>query len=160
MYPLLDHGEGIDLAFWRQRLEEIDSEHVSQPMSALKKQSIDFPKIYKHVLYLVPTNSNPIGHTISYDARVKIVELARQFDVLVIADDVYDFLRWPKEEHSRSGTLEPPIPRLVDIDRSLQGGSPFGNSISNGSFSKIVAPGMRVGWVEGAPSFIKMVEAV
>jgi DNA-binding transcriptional MocR family regulator len=160
MCPLPDHGDGIDLAFWRQRLEETDHEHASQPTSTSKNESTGFPKIYKHVLYLVPTNSNPIGHTSSYDTRVKIVELAREFDVLVIADDVYDFLRWPKEENSLPHALEAPPARLVDIDRSLEGGSPFGNAISNGSFSKIVAPGMRVGWVEGDPAFILLVESV
>lgn len=160
MCPLPDHGNGIDLTYWRQRLEEVNRAHKPQTASPPKNQSAGFPKIYRHVLYLVPTNSNPIGHTLSYEQRVKIVEMAREFDVLVIADDVYDFLRWPKEVDAQNRALEPPPARLVDIDRSLQGGSPFGNAISNGSFSKIVAPGMRVGWVEGAPSFINIIESV
>ncbi|KAI9146862.1 hypothetical protein HJFPF1_13430 [Paramyrothecium foliicola] len=160
MCAVPDSGSGIDVALWRQGLEETERKHASQKITSVKTSVTDFPKIYKHVLYLVPTNSNPIGHTLSYDTRLKIVELAREFDVLVIADDVYDFLRWPKEEHSPPCALEPPTPRLVDIDRSLEGGSAFGNAISNGSFSKIVAPGMRVGWVEGTPAFIKNVETV
>ena len=43
------------------------------------------------------------------------------------------------------------LPRIVDIDRELDGGpvDTFGNAVSNGSFSKIVAPGCRTGWAEG-----------
>jgi DNA-binding transcriptional MocR family regulator len=160
IHPVPDHGSGIDVALWRQRLRKIDRENISPSTPIFKHDSTEFPKVYKHIMYLVPTNSNPVGHTISYDTRVQIVELAREFDILVISDDVYDFLRWPRDENSPSHVLEPSMPRLVDIDRSLEGGTQFGNTVSNGSFSKIVAPGMRVGWVEGAPAFIKAIEAV
>jgi DNA-binding transcriptional MocR family regulator len=158
MYPVPDRGSGIDMALWRQRLGEVDRENTWPSTPTLKDNSAEFPKVYKHIMYLVPTNSSPIGHTISYDMRVQIVELAREFDILVISDDVYDFLRWPREDNP--SLLGPPIPRLVDIDRSLEGATPFGNTISNGSFSKIVAPGLRVGWNEGAPALIKAIEAV
>ncbi|KAL2202349.1 putative aminotransferase [Sarocladium strictum] len=158
MYPVPDHGSGIDLAAWRRRLSEVDREKTWPNTPASKHQSAGFLKVFRHIMYLVPTNSNPIGHTISYDMKVQIVELAREFDILVISDDVYDFLRWPREGNP-SLVLEPPMPRLVDIDRSLKGVTYFGNTISNGSFSKIVAPGMRVGWNEASPALIKAIEA-
>ena len=47
------------------------------------------------------------------------------------------------------------VPRLVDIDRYLDGGpvDDFGNTMSNGSFSKLVGPGVRTGWTEGTEKF-------
>lgn len=86
--------------------------------------------------------------------------LAREFDALIICDDVYDFLWWPADEVPDAQHEDIPgsshfravLPRLVDVDRDLPGTTPFGNVVSNGSFSKICAPGVRTGWVEGAPN--------
>ncbi len=96
--------------------------------------------------------------------RRGLVALARAHDALVICDDIYDFLQWPAlaapPPISSLVPLSPPdpLPRLVDIDLSFgpsQHDSPlhFGHAISNGTFSKIIAPGMRTGWVEGTRAF-------
>lgn len=86
--------------------------------------------------------------------REALVRLARKFDALVICDDVYDFLAW--SETADSKPIGPSLQRLVDIDRSLDGGplDTFGNVVSNGSFSKLLGPGCRVGWAEGTEAFI------
>ena len=93
--------------------------------------------------------------------RQGLVNLAREYDALVITDDVYDQLQW----YSRPGDgtashLETASePRIVDVDRFLDGGAErpgadgFGNSVSNGSFSKIIGPGSRTGWAEGTTKF-------
>jgi DNA-binding transcriptional MocR family regulator len=121
-------------------------------------------KVYKHVVYCVPTFANPSSATMSLRIRQELVRLARRFDALLIADDVYDFLHWPSET-SKAGlktTSLPPhqiLPRLVDIDREINGGTQrdgadgFGNACSNGSFSKIAGPGVRCGWLEGSEKF-------
>lgn len=90
--------------------------------------------------------------------RQEIVLLARQFDALIVTDDVYDFLQWPSSPDATTGALVKSImPRLVDIDRYLDGGTErpgadgYGNTVSNGSFSKIFGPGLRTGWCEGSP---------
>jgi DNA-binding transcriptional MocR family regulator len=97
--------------------------------------------------------------------REGLVRLARKYNALVICDDVYDFLQWPVVSPPRPGSSSPsaappppePLPRLVDIDLALGPGPDdphhFGHAISNGSFSKIVSPGMRTGWVEASPAF-------
>ncbi len=88
--------------------------------------------------------------------RKELVQVARQYDALVITDDVYDQLQWPAQKPTKFSSLKHAVlPRLVDIDRELEGGTErqgadgFGNTVSNGSFSKIAAPGTRCGWAEG-----------
>jgi DNA-binding transcriptional MocR family regulator len=90
--------------------------------------------------------------------RQDLVRLAREYDALIITDDVYDFLQWPSSLKSQTMSLEKAVmPRIVDIDRYLDDGAErkdvdgFGNAVSNGSFSKICGPGLRTGWCEAAP---------
>lgn len=71
-----------------------------------------------------------------------------------MTDDVYDFLQWP----STPGTSPGPgvhLPRVVDVDRFLDGGpkDEWGNVVSNGSFSKLIGAGVRTGWAEGTEKF-------
>lgn len=88
--------------------------------------------------------------------REQLVRLAREYDALIITDDVYDFLQWPSSLNPSTLSIDKAsMPRIVDVDRYLDGGAErdgadgFGNAASNGSFSKICGPGLRTGWVEG-----------
>ena len=117
-------------------------------------------KIYRHVIYAVPTFSNPSSKIMSLGHRETLVRLAREYDALVITDDVYDQLQWPTTSQSDGDlTGVSALPRISDVDRYLDGGAErvaadgFGNCCSNGSFSKIVGPGCRTGWAEGTPKF-------
>ncbi|KAF3804301.1 hypothetical protein GCG54_00000653 [Colletotrichum gloeosporioides] len=148
-----EDDEGIDIDYLRKGLLEMETREPPNPAFI---STVASPKVYRHVIYVVPTFSNPSAKVMSLCRREQLVELARQFDALIIADDVYDWLRWPADQGaSGSFELPPPPPRLVDVDRALPGGDPWGNTASNGSFSKIVAPGVRVGWVEGSPEMAK-----
>lgn len=82
--------------------------------------------------------------------REQLVRLARKYDALVVTDDVYDLLHWNPTLLGKAA-----MPRLVDVDHSLDGGvsSPFGNVVSNGSFSKVLGPGLRTGWTESTELF-------
>ncbi|TPX12989.1 uncharacterized protein E0L32_006634 [Thyridium curvatum] len=146
-----EDDEGIDIDFLRQGLLESEKEPAKE---ATFKGAAACPKIYKHIIYAIPTFSNPSAKTMSLRRREQLVQLAREFDALVITDDVYDWLRWPASETGQTQLSQPP-PRLVDVDRKLPGTTTFGNAVSNGSFSKIVGPGVRVGWVEGSPDVVK-----
>ena len=93
--------------------------------------------------------------------RQQLVFLARRHDALIVTDDVYDQLQWPKDSAStQPAATKAVMPRIVDIDRFLSDGSSqpdpegFGNAVSNGSFSKIVGPGVRTGWAEGTTPFV------
>ncbi|KAI1848942.1 hypothetical protein JX266_005370 [Neoarthrinium moseri] len=156
---------GVDFEYLRAALREVERDLVlfgGGPPPG-KSPENGYPKIYRHVLYMVPTFSNPSGRTMSLDDRTELVRIAREFDVLLVTDDVYDVLRWcPETDCGCFGTgahLASP-PRLVDVDRLLPGQAPFGHAVSNGSFSKIVAPGVRVGWMEGTPDFAKTLARV
>ena len=166
--------EGIDLEYLRKEMGK--SERLAEEQGNREpryKPCRPWAKVYKHVIYCVPTFANPSSRTMSLRRRRELVRLAREYDALVIADDVYDFLQWPAkkpgghfapgggggEEEEAMGTTRAHLPRLVDVDREIDGGTgrpgadEFGNACSNGSFSKIGGPGLRCGWVEGSERF-------
>ncbi|OTA22811.1 hypothetical protein BTJ68_14080 [Hortaea werneckii EXF-2000] len=165
--------EGIDIAFLREQLGKSEV----QVQAGEKQEGVAGPKykpprpwakVYKQIIYCVPTFANPSSRTMSLRRRRELVRLAREYDALVVADDVYDFLQWPAAKpgapsapdggwEEAMGTAH--LPRLVDVDREMDGGTErpgadgFGNACSNGSFSKIGGPGLRCGWVEGSERF-------
>jgi len=162
-----EDAEGINLEYLRAALDAIETSHAKDlekselPDTPILKLPPLYPKIYKHIIYITPTFSNPSGKTLSLARRRALVQLARDYDALIIADDVYDVLRWPASPSTPiSIPLGPLLPRPVDIDRQLPGTSQFGNAISNGSFSKIIAPGTRVGWIEATPNFVAGIAAI
>lgn len=125
---LKEYSEGLEVS-----TEENEINVIKDPLRGDRK-------IYRFVLYLVPTFSNPGGLTYSIKTRRKLLEIARKFDLLVISDDVYDLLRYTDAEV---------IPRINYLDQdSIPPAKSYGNSISNATFSKIIAPGLRTGWQE------------
>ncbi|ROW09531.1 hypothetical protein VMCG_02345 [Cytospora schulzeri] len=159
-----EDSEGIDLEFLEKGLKSFENE--IDPSERPVYKSPEHRKVYRHVIYVVPSSANPSGKTMTLRRRTELVRLARKYDCLVVCDDVYDFLQWPvlKDSSSPSAvTKVKPLPRLSDIDFSLgpsghdgpsrADGKWFGHAVSNGSFSKIVGPGIRTGWVEGTQDF-------
>ncbi|KAL2069443.1 hypothetical protein VTL71DRAFT_14122 [Oculimacula yallundae] len=150
-----ENESGIDVDFLRKALAEFTKEEQLNGSYSELKSVEQYGKVYKHLLYLTPTFSNPSAKTMSTPVREELLALAREYDVLLISDDVYDWLRWPADEQvSSSARLAQIPPRLVDLDRVSCTEGSWGNSISNGSFSKIVAPGVRVGWAEASAKMI------
>ena len=88
-------------------------------------------------LYTIPTFHNPASVTLSASRRTALAELSRQHDVLIVADEVYHLLAY---------TTTPPPP-LISYDQS-------GTIVSVGSFSKILAPGLRLGWLQARSELI------
>jgi 2-aminoadipate transaminase len=86
-------------------------------------------------IYTIPTFQNPSGATLSLERRHQLLDLARSWGSMVIDDDPYGLLRFAGE----------PLPTL----RELAAGDPLVFSVR--TFSKIVAPGLRVGWVDADP---------
>ncbi|MDH4209518.1 MAG: PLP-dependent aminotransferase family protein [Anaerolineae bacterium] len=105
-------------------------------------------------MYVLPNFHNPGGVTLSGERRKKVVSLARQYGVPILEDDPYGELRFEGEH------LEP----LVVISARLNGGDPAGyfkgDVIYMSTFSKTVAPGLRLGWVVAPVEVVqKLVQA-
>ncbi|KAF4629950.1 hypothetical protein G7Y89_g8195 [Cudoniella acicularis] len=147
--------EGVDLEQLEKYLVTEDEKRDPKPQKI--KLPKPWSKTYRHIIYCVPTFSNPSGKTMSLSCRQSLVRLARKHDALIITDDVYDFLQWPTSSLSSTSSMNKALlPRLVDVDRTLEplpAEGSFGNAMSNGSFSKIAGPGVRTGWAEATPTF-------
>lgn len=154
--------EGVDVEYLRKALHQSETkaqaEGNTQPTL---KPTRPWSKIYRHLIYAVPTFSNPSSRIMSLQRREELVQVAREYDACIITDDVYDMLQWPTDKTAVQPSREHAyLPRLVDIDRTLEGGAEregsdgFGNAVSNGSFSKIAGPGCRTGWLEGTQKFV------
>ena len=102
----------------------------------LADRSVPAPKM----LYIIPTYQNPSGSVLPADRRSKLVKLAQQHGFLVLADEVYNLLHYGK----------PPPPPIASFDTSEEG-----CVISLGSFSKILGPGLRTGWLQARPPVIQ-----
>jgi len=153
-----DH-EGVDVIWLEQRIRSAErrAEQAGNLEPTIKPPR-SWRKIFKHVIYAVPTFSNPSGKVMSLKRRESLVRIARTYDALIITDDVYDMVQW---EESPSGNIfrYPSTtiqPRLVDVDGYLEGGpvNVYGNAVSNRSFSKIVGPGCRTGWAQGTKKLV------
>jgi 2-aminoadipate transaminase len=92
-------------------------------------------------LYVLPNFQNPAGVTLCLERRWRLVELAARYGTPIVEDDPYGQLRY--EGHH--------LPPLVQIDaehHGCNGGTKFrGGVIYLGTMSKVLAPGLRVGWV-------------
>lgn len=159
MKAVPEDEQGIDLDYLEKslRISEEEADHAGNHVPKLKSPK-PWRKIYKHVIYAVPTFANPSGRIMSLGRRRALVRIARRYDALIVADDVYDMLQWSSSPNSSASSLpldQAGLPRLVDVDRELDGGplDAFGHAVSNGSFSKIVGPGVRTGWTEAAEAF-------
>jgi len=94
------------------------------------------------IVYVVPNFQNPTGVTLSEQRRRRLVELAREYNFFIIEDDPYGELRYSGD----------PIDMIISLD--MPKGNE-GNTIYIGTFSKTVAPGLRVGWAVGPESMIR-----
>ncbi|MCY0999420.1 PLP-dependent aminotransferase family protein [Myxococcus sp. MISCRS1] len=90
------------------------------------------------LLYIVANFQNPKGTTLALERRKKLVELAQQHRFLILEDDPYGELRF-RGEH---------LPSLAAFDDQ-------GVVVSLGTFSKTLAPGLRIGWVAGPRDFVR-----
>ncbi|NPA75973.1 MAG: PLP-dependent aminotransferase family protein [Euryarchaeota archaeon] len=106
---------------------EMDDEGMNTQLleEKLKKMRADGKK--PKLIYTIPTFQNPAGVTMTLERRKHLIELAEEYDVLVVEDDPYGELRYSGER----------LPLLKALDKNA-------HVIYLGTFSKILAPGMRL----------------
>jgi 2-aminoadipate transaminase len=98
-------------------------------------------------MYVLPNFQNPAGTTLSEIRRHELVLLADRFGIPIIEDDPYGQLRYEGEH----------LPPLVVLDREnlrRDDGYSIGNVIYLSTFSKTLAPGLRLGWIVAPPEVI------
>ncbi|KAL9713954.1 hypothetical protein Ac2012v2_002260 [Leucoagaricus gongylophorus] len=129
----------------------IDVETDAQGISAASLRSIleNWPlgKPRPKVLYTVPYGCNPTGMTATLDRRMEVLELAREFDLIILEDDPYFYLYYGTASRAPSyfsleATTLPETGRVVRFD----------------SFSKILSAGMRIGFVSAPNAICDVIE--
>jgi len=115
---------------------ESDGMDVNALEEALKNNDVK-------LIYTIPTFQNPSGTTMSLEKRRKVLELAKKYDAIIIEDNPYGDLRFSGED----------LPTIKSMDTE-------GRVIYVGSFSKILSPGLRLGYVVANAEICDRIEVV
>lgn len=132
--PTYTNGTATALSY-QARLLEVPVDEHGMDLDALVAAT-DRAGRRPKVIYTIPTFQNPSGVTMSVARRHRLLDLAREWRSVVIDDDPYGMLAFGGE--------------VVPTLHELAAGDPLVFSVR--TFSKIVAPGLRVGWVDTDPS--------
>ncbi|WP_190264222.1 MULTISPECIES: aminotransferase-like domain-containing protein [Glutamicibacter] len=132
--PTYTNGIATALSYQGQILEApVDDDGlIVEALPELVAASGKIPK----VIYVIPNFQNPSGRTLSEARRRKLIELAEQWEAFIIDDDPYGALRFAGQKVPGFSELSPGNPRIVSVR----------------TFSKVLAPGLRVGWMELDPA--------
>jgi 2-aminoadipate transaminase len=115
-----------------------DEDGLRTDVLAEKLETLRLRGQHPRFLYTVPTFGNPTGMTMPLERRYALVALAQQAELLVLEDDVYHALWFDA----------PPPTSLYTL-------APAGSIVRFGSFSKVLAPGLRLGWLSASPDVVK-----
>ena len=133
-----------------QAFDLMGAEYVTVPIDDDGLQTSEMERALRSgpkFMYILPNFQNPGGVTLSRSGRDELVKLSDKYGIPIIEDDPYGQLRYEGEH----------IPPLVVLDRTnLQrdNGYRLGNVIYLSTFSKVLAPGLRLGWIVAPPDVI------
>jgi 2-aminoadipate transaminase len=98
------------------------------------------------MIYSIPTFQNPQGVTMSLERRRQLVDILHRHNLIFLEDDPYSALRFAGED----------VPTVLQIEAESRGATELDGSVLYcGTFSKILTPGLRVGWVAAAAPVIE-----
>ncbi|MDR1376872.1 MAG: PLP-dependent aminotransferase family protein, partial [Synergistaceae bacterium] len=89
-------------------------------------------------IYTIVNFQNPAGSTMSVERRKELAAIAERYELTIFEDDPYGYVRFDGEH----------LPSIFSFDKA-------GNTLYAGSFSKILSPGVRIGWVAGAQEIVR-----
>lgn len=137
--PTYTNGSATALSYGADLLEVPmdDDGMVVEALPGLVKEAGRTPK----AIYVIPNFQNPSGTTLSAARRERLLELAHEWNAVIIDDDPYGLLRFAGEDIPGFHSISPEDPLLFSVR----------------TFSKILAPGLRVGWVNTDPSLRPLV---
>jgi DNA-binding transcriptional MocR family regulator len=95
--------------------------------------------------YAVASFANPTGETLSRAAREHLIDLAAELDIPVIEDAAYAMLRFEGE----------PVPPIMALEIARCGSIERARTIYCGTFSKVMSPGLRIGWIVASKPLIR-----
>ena len=123
------------MRLYQAELVPVESDEDGLRMDDLEEK---IQKYHPKMLYTIPTFQNPTGRTLSLERRKKIAELAAAYRMVVAEDDPYRDLRYEGEK----------LPAIKHFDEA-------GWVVFLGSFSKIISPGLRVGYMAGEEAIVR-----
>ncbi|WP_144552525.1 PLP-dependent aminotransferase family protein [Bacillus sp. X1(2014)] len=121
---------------YNPKFVEVAMDDDGMVMEELEKKLQKYPNT--KFIYTIPDFQNPTGRTLKLERRKRMIELANQYDVLIVEDNPYGAIRF-------AGEALPPV-KYFDIE---------GRVIYISTFSKIFTPGLRLGWICADGSFIE-----
>lgn len=139
------HGLGVNIVPVKMDLNGVDP-------AQLEKQLDNWVGPKPKLFYTIPTGQNPTGSTLSLERRKAIYKLAQKHDFIIVEDEPYYFLQMPpftRDHAQREKDLERPSHQAFkdSLTQSYLNIDVEGRVVRLDSFSKVLAPGARVGWV-------------
>jgi 2-aminoadipate transaminase len=124
-----------------------EAEFASVPMDGDGMIVSDIPPLIEKLrkegrkvkfIYTIVNFQNPGGATMSLERRKELVAVAEKYDVKIFEDDPYGYVRFDGEH----------LPSIFSLDKA-------NNTVYAGSFSKILSPGVRIGWISGPKDIVR-----
>lgn len=125
---------------YQAAFESIPIDHDNMRMDLFEERTRKLARRGKplKIVYVLPNFHNPAGVTMPEKNRKKLIDLASDYDLIVLEDDPYSELRYTGE----------PVPPIKSFDDE-------GRVVYMGTFSKILAPGLRTGWLLADPEILR-----
>ena len=128
-------GNMQSMRLFRAKLVPVNSDGEGMDTDDLERKIRAY---HPRMIYTIPTFQNPTGCTLGLERRKRIAALAEEYGVVVAEDDPYHDLRYAGQE----------LPTIKSFDKA-------GWVVFLGSFSKVISPGMRVGFLAAEPGLLR-----